>query len=169
MSQNCPVCNKTGLPDYKIQEVACPQCNSNLKAYMLLSNISKPSRGGSKIFLPIFIVILSISLVIIFFWNKSEKTRPETPSYVLQTTTKTDSSEYYKTVLTTLKDSISRIRPQKDNIVEYKIKNGDCLTKIAYNFFGDWSKYSKIESDNNLVKPYKLTIGQIIKIKIDSK
>ena len=170
MSQNCPVCNKSGLPDYKTQEVTCPQCNSNLRAYLLLNNLSKPSTGNSKSFLPISIVVLAISLLVIFFWNKSDKTKTEIPVTTPQiTSAKIDSSEYYKSVIITLKDSISKVKTQSGIEIEYKIKRGDCLSKIAYNFFGDWSKYTKIESDNNLVKPYKLAQGQIIKIKIESK
>jgi len=170
MSQNCPVCNKSGLPDYKTQEVTCTQCNSNLRAYMLLSNICKPSKENSKVFLQISIVLLAISLLIIFFWNNSEKSQTEIPSTVAQiTSAKVDSSEYYKTVIATLKDSFSRGKAQSAFEIEYKIRSGDCLSKIAYNFYGDWSKYSKIESDNNLVKPYRLIQGQIIKIKLESK
>lgn len=170
MSQNCPVCNKSGLPDYKTQEVTCPQCNSNLRAYLLLSNLSIPSAGNSKSFLPVSIVVLAISLLVIFFWNNSEKTKTEIPGTVPKIiSAKIDSSDYYKSVITTLKDSISKVKTQSGIEIEYKIKRGDCLSKIAYNFFGDWSKYTKIESDNNLVKPYKLAQGQIIKIKIESK
>lgn len=170
MSQNCPVCNKSGLPDYKNQEVTCPQCNSNLRAYLLLSKLSKPSAGNSKTFLPISIVVLAISLLVIFFWNKSEKTLTEIPATVPQiTSAKIDSSYYYQSIIASLKDSISKVKTQGSIEIEYKIKKGDCLSKIAYNFFGDWSKYSKIESDNNLVKPYKLAQGQIIKIKMESK
>jgi hypothetical protein len=170
MSQNCPVCKKSGLPDYKIQEVTCPQCNSNLRAYLLLSNISKPSTEQSKTFLPISIVVLAISLLVIFYWNKFEENQTEIPATVEQiTSTKMDSSNYYKSLIATLKDSISKVKTIGSIEIEYKIKKGDCLSKIADNFFGDWSKYQKIEIDNNLVKPYKLTQGQIIKIKMDSK
>ena len=38
---NCPVCDKAGLPNYKVSSTTCPQCNSNLEAFMLTHQLGE--------------------------------------------------------------------------------------------------------------------------------
>lgn len=170
MSYNCPVCNKTGLPDYKTIEVTCSQCNSNLKAYMLLSTISNekaPKR--TNFFIPASITLLAISIVIVFFnWDTSSKKDEVTIVEKSLLPSQNDSLIIYKNQIAQLKDSLLNSKKQIETF-NYTIKSGDCLSKISYNFYGDWRQYKMIEEDNNLQNPYKLSVGQILKIKIKAQ
>ena len=51
----------------------------------------------------------------------------------------------------------------------YTVKQGDFPWKIAAFFYGDGMSYKKIESDNNLVQPYQLKVGQELVIKLDKE
>lgn len=170
MTNNCPVCNKTGLLDYKNQEVICSQCNSNLRAYMLLNTLNQSKSGKRNFLTPISLIVLATSLLVIFFLNKSGDKIPVNSEVISSATfARNDSSDFFKTKLSELRDSVSNIKTDKEFVIDYTIKSGDCLSKIAYNFYGDWRLYSKIEADNNLAKPYKLVTGQVINIKMNLK
>jgi hypothetical protein len=54
-------------------------------------------------------------------------------------------------------------------VIEYKVRLNDCPSKIAQFFYNDWTMYKKIETDNHLVQPYTLKVGQILKISIGQK
>jgi hypothetical protein len=62
MKHNCPICNKAGLPNYTKSEVVCPQCNSDLKAFLLLDSIAttKIARFGMY-------ALIGLSFLVIFF------------------------------------------------------------------------------------------------------
>jgi LysM repeat protein len=170
MSYNCPVCNKTGLPDYKTIEVTCSQCNSNLKAYMLLDTISRvkePKR--TNFYIPASITLLAIAILIVFFnWDTSSKKSEIAVVEKSSIHSQSDSVIFYKDQIAQLKDSLLNSQKQEETF-NYKIKSGDCLSEISYNFYGDWRLYKTIEEDNNLQKPYKLSVGQILKIKIKTQ
>ena len=55
---------------------------------------------------------------------------------------------------------------EKEFSIQYKVKNGDCPSKIALFFYNDWKMYKKIEADNNLTQPYILKVGQLLTIKL---
>jgi LysM repeat protein len=167
---NCPVCKKTGLPDYRTEEVVCPQCNSNLKAFKLLSGLSlhKPTTKRTIISIGI-ISILSILLL----WQFLSNSKTETAKAALDqipTNTVVDSSEFYKKRIAELQNEVTvKNSKQEEATVSYTIKKGDCLTKIAQVFYNDWQRFEEIEKMNNLVKPYNLRVGQTIKIKLKTE
>ena len=33
---NCPVCDKSGLPDFTLNPTTCPQCNSDLSGFVVI-------------------------------------------------------------------------------------------------------------------------------------
>lgn len=167
---NCPVCNKTGLPDYKTQEVVCPQCNSNLKAFKLLSGLATHEPATKRPFISIGIVTL---LVVLLLWQFLSHQKVETTKVTLDQTPPnpvTDSSQSYKKRIAELQDSLAvKNYKQNEAIVSYTIKKGDCLTKLAQTFYNDWQRFEEIERLNSLVKPYNLRVGQIIKIKLKTE
>lgn len=168
MSNNCPICNKAGLPDYTKNNVVCPQCNSDLKAFMLLNSISQPQKSKIGTYVIIGVSVLSIAFLGMFLQSNSDKKELIAKNLVLN-------------------DSISKIQnvnikfeTQKENeqqpIVEnldvsikYKVKKGDYPYKIAEFFYNDGSKYKQIEADNNLKQPYTLQVGQILIIKLSQE
>lgn len=165
MSTNCPVCNKSGLPDYTKDSVVCPQCNSDLKPFLLLHSISKSSKSKFSNYAIIGISLLSILLLGLYLKTNSAK-----DVLIAQKMALTDSIYKIDNVIVNnpkKKNQKPQISEEKKVIaINYTVKKGDYPYKIAKFFYGDGSLYKRIERDNNLIQPYILKVGQILTIKI---
>jgi hypothetical protein len=161
MNYNCPICNQAGLPNYKIQPIQCPQCNADLKPYLLLHSISK-TQNRNKINTLIICALTLICLSLLFFLSKN-------------------AADYSRNLaengekIQLLQDSLTRHNSTKiieiagkpsGNTVIYAIKKGDSMWKIARLFYGNGSSYKQIEEANNLHKPYSLRPGQLLNINL---
>lgn len=163
MNHNCPICNKAGLSDYTRNEVVCPQCNSDLKVFLLLDSISKPVKGRFGIYALIGLTLLAILFLGLFIKTNAVKKEILATNIVLN-----DSI----TILIREKLALERQNEQlpltesKEVTVKYVVKKGDYPYKIAQFFYGDGNRYKQIEADNALVQPHTLRVGQILLIKI---
>jgi hypothetical protein len=158
----CPICGQAGLPDYKTRHTTCPQCNSDLKAYLLLNSIQKKTRSKSNIVLLSILGMCIIISVFYIFYNIHTQNKV-LENYGLKFKTLEDSLCNYRNGKSTIKNLNNEL------IYKYKIRKGDCPWKIAVIFYGNGQKYKLIEQENNLQKPYKLKIGQQIKIKLNQE
>jgi LysM repeat protein len=163
MSHNCPICNKAGLPDYTKNVVACPQCNTDLKAFLLLDSISKTKKGRFSTYALIGISLLAILFLGLFVKSNSEKSEILATNIVLNDSISNLKSEK---VATEKPKEEPQIIESKEAIVKYVVKKDDYPYKIAQFFYGDGSKYEQIEADNKLEQPYTLKVGQTLLIKI---
>jgi len=163
MSHNCPICNKAGLPDYTKSEVVCPQCNSDLKAFLILDSISTAKKGRFGSYAIIALSLLTILFLGLYIKSNSNKSEILATNIVLN-----DSISNLKSVIvaTEKPKEEPKIIGSKEATVKYAVKKGDYPYKIAQFFYGDGSKYKKIEADNDLERPYKLKVGQVLLIKI---
>lgn len=163
MNHNCPICNKAGLSDYTKNEVVCPQCNSDLKVFLLLDSISEPVKGRFGIYALIGLTLLAILFLGLFIKTNTVKKEILATNIVLK-----DSI----TILIREKLALERQNEQlpltesKEVTVKYVVKKGDYPYKIAQFFYGDGNRYKQIEADNALVQPHTLKVGQILLIKI---
>ncbi len=166
MKYNCPVCNKAGLSDYTVQQIICPQCNSDLKPYLLLRSISIPKTHRLN-----FVTISALAIVAcvsaFLYVNSINENRKLI----------TDNSKTVSLLLDSIVNLNANITPNqvkqtrnnipvKEVIIHYGVRKGDYISKIARFFYNDWRMYKKIETDNNLQRPYILKIGQSIIIKL---
>jgi len=160
----CPVCNQAGIPDYRIQPTICPQCNSDLRPYMLLSSISKRAKNKHFILVGVLGFALLMSILLFFSVNKISHLKKDLSNVNLQLT---DSNNVQAISLpshtTRQKGGYDSL---KEVVIHYRVKKGDCPAKIASFFYNDWSKYKKIETDNNLKGHYTLMVGQSLIIKV---
>lgn len=53
--------------------------------------------------------------------------------------------------------------------MEYVVKSGDSLSKIARDVLGDMSLWPTIAELNNIREPYRIEIGQVLKLTPDKK
>ena len=182
---NCPVCNKSGIPDFTQKPLVCPQCDSDLTQYYLLKAIiiknevkdnefellelnANITLKRKKLFK--YLAILSVLATFCFFahycyWGfKSNNIITDNTKKVLSFQ---DSIKSLQVIIANAKTDQSEIQASQNEIeIHYKVKNGDYPSKIAQFFYNDWLMYKKIESDNNLQQPYILKVGQILKIKL---
>lgn len=163
MSHNCPICNKGGLPNFTKRNVVCSQCNSDLKAFLLLDSILTSKKGRLGTYAIIGVSLLAILFLGLFVKSNSKKNEALSDNIVLN-----DSILKLKTEKVTIENPKEKpqIIESKDANVKYVVKKGDYPYKIAKFFYNDGNKYKKIETDNGLEQPYTLKVGQILKIKI---
>ncbi len=169
MNFNCPVCNKAGLLDYKIYQTVCPQCNSDLKPYMLISSIKKMDKSTTALKMFLFIItLIACSVLVLYFktYTEKEKIKDKYDTRIIEFT------DSLKNITSNIHDTSDIIKGNTSttNIsIVYKVKKDDCLSEIAKFFYNDWREYKKIETDNNLQKPYILRIGQPLIIKLNQE
>lgn len=167
MSYNCPICNKAGLPDYTKNDVVCPQCNSDLKAFSLLNSISKPQKSKIGMYAILVISLLSIALLGLFIKSNSDKKELVAKNMMLNDQiAKIQSAQIAERKEETATHPISA---KQEITVKYIVKKGDYPYKIAQFFYNDGSKYKQIEADNNLKQPYTLKVGHVLTIKISQE
>lgn len=169
ITNNCPVCGKAGLKNYKTQHIICPQCNSDLKPYLLLGTISKSNQQKKSKYLPLMLFGLVLITLLGLYLVNSQKSK--------------NKLDKYKADIIVLEDSIIKLNKensiqitkvaideQKNTLLhKYIVKKGDYLWKLAEFFYGDGRLYKQIEKDNNLTEPYTLYVGQEIKINLTVK
>lgn len=163
MNHNCPICNKAGLPDYTKSEVVCPQCNSDLKAFLLLDSISTSKKGKFGTYFIIGLSLLAILFLGLYIKSNSDKSEILATNIVLNDSISNLKSEI---VATEKPKEEPQIIESKEATVKYVVKKGDYPYKIAQFFYGDGNRYKQIEADNDLKQPYTLKVGQILLIKI---
>jgi hypothetical protein len=161
---NCPVCFQGGIGNYKLQDVVCPQCNSDLKPFRLLEQVAKSKNKSRRFIFPLLaVVVLLIAISSYLQFNTTEIQSKFSKEARLnkELRSKVKSMSQQQKVNTGQSDN-------KGSIIEfnYKVKQGDFPWKIAAFFYGDGMYYKKIESDNNLVQPYELRVGQELVIKL---
>jgi LysM repeat protein len=166
MNYNCPICNKAGLSDYTTNNVICPQCNSDLKAFNLLNAISNSNK--SKIMTPLLMGISCFSLLLFVLYIKSYSDNKNLVknNIILEAKISRTNEAYLKLKI---KSDLQKKSEKLDTKIKYVVKRGDYLYKIAQFFYNDGSYYRQIELDNNIKQPNNLKVGQILNIKISCK
>ena len=156
MHNKCPVCSKLGIPDYRVNQIRCPQCDSDLSSFHYTAKLSSPKKR--LILFPIvFGIAIAIGVII----------------YSINLINKKDNIIADKEALaTTLTDSLLTLKGKKsDSTIThiYTVKFGDNCSKIAKLFYGEYSHYEKIEKENNLKRGDFIFPGQELIIKLKAK
>ena len=61
-------------------------------------------------------------------------------------------------------DETPKAQESDKGYILYTVKPGDGLMKIARQFYGDASRYKEIAKFNSITDPYKIKVGQVLKI-----
>jgi len=168
ITHNCPVCGQSGLADFKRQHISCPQCNSDLKPYLILSAITKTDKRKNRLSLLLIVFSVLIISISILFIKRGIDTKNDLELYKNQIVQLEDSVVSLNTKNLSLANKIIEIENQtaQYKYVRYTVKKGDFPWKIAEFFYGDGRKYVLIEKENNLIQPYNLQVGQVLLIKM---
>lgn len=175
----CPVCGRTGIPDYLNENIVCPNCNSDLGIYRTLYALTKgdgSSNGSARRYkmLSIVLSILAVLLIgaLVFFNN------------VNSTEELGQKLADANAVVAELRDSISSLKsqiesskaidmPSASQYIEYTVMPNDSPWRIVRKFYGncqDWENISrKIAEangiwDENAATWKQIHPGQVIKI-----
>ena len=171
---NCPVCEKSGIPDFIREPIVCPQCNSDLKAFMLLNQLElettrptviqtadkdspSPSSTYWKWIIPAILIGLLSGRYLLPAINDSEQR-----------------------TIAQLRDSLSNLKqssaklPNPPQVSQptvsasetlYVVQKGDYLIKIAKRFYKGSQQYKRIVQDNGIQNIHKIMTGDTLKIK----
>lgn len=166
---NCPVCNKSGLPNFRSEPVVCPQCNSDLKGYMVLEKTNKTHKTTvrKQRNLSVVAIFLIFIIAVVFILTSKQKSTLSVP-----VTTKQDSTiNILQTRVLNQEQKIKELQTSNLNKqsadYKYVVKNGDNLSKLAYIFYNDWQEYTRIEKDNNLTSGELIHPGDTLIIKLN--
>lgn len=166
MTNKCPICNKAGLPDYTSTQTVCPQCNSDLKPFLLLNSIAKSNSKKQLLFGIIGTGVALVVFALLYFNSLSENNKIQGNNTIRVQTIHDSLQTLHTLILANPKNVSESETAEKEIIIQYKVKSGDYTSKIAYFFYNDWQMYKQIEADNNLIQPYILKVGQTLNIKI---
>lgn len=181
MHFTCPVCNTDELSTTSRGNTICPECHSDLSDYLLVYSIEK-----KKLQIDYFYASLIVLALLAFAWWYYLKARNHTmlsknsieqKINVLPSNNAIQNTSQTITILDSpvIASAIPGPHPQlqqaslplsSDCQIQYKVKSGDCITRIARLYYNDYYKYKKIEEDNKLVRPYKLHPGQLLIINL---
>jgi len=163
---NCPICQKAGVND---ESVICPQCNSDLSQFHLLTRMENKFTNWRKInsiSLIVFIIVI-IALIVLLLYPKMDN---NTIANHQKSPRKTiDSTEYYRNkyfVVSHKIDSLNKIAEAR-SFINYKVKYGDNLSKIALMFYDDVGMAYTIAEDNKLKNANRIFVNQSLIIEID--
>ena len=160
----CPICDKTGIPDFIKEDVVCPCCNSDLRIYRKIHLSSIKTNESQKNKWPLIIVFLFIVVIGVVGWRYSEQSELQSQLSNMKTLLAEKETKIVK-----LTDSIKNLsQPVKynlDNSQWYIVKQGDSFCKISRIVYGTEGKYKKIIELNNLKSNTILQPGDSIRIK----
>lgn len=162
----CPVCQKAGINS---EAIICPQCNSDLSQLHLLTRIESKLANWRKRN-SILVIVLGTVITTLFILLLKPKTGNTTIGNSQKIARETiDSTEYYRNkyfVISHKIDSLNNVAGARA-FINYKVKFGDNLSKIALMFYNDASKITKIAKDNGLKNANQIFVNQSLVIEID--
>lgn len=158
----CPICQRGGL---SAGTQSCPQCNSDLSSFSIIDKIETRLIARRKVMLVSGVSALVMVIVVVAFIRNRELRIETLASH--DEPTKIDSVPYYRNRLNTLLIEVDSLKRKSIFVINYKVRPGDNLSRIAYLFYSDVNKADKIAKDNRLKNPDLIKVGEILKVKID--
>lgn len=138
ITYNCPVCGQSGLADFKRQHISCPQCNSDLRPYLLLSAITKTDKRKNNLSLLLIISSLLIVFVSILFIKSGIDTKNDLDISKNQIVQLNDSVVNLNNKNLSLSNKIVEIENQtaQNKYVKYTVKKVIFHGKLLNSFTG---------------------------------
>ena len=161
----CPICDKTGIPDFLNEDVVCPCCNSDLRIYRKIHLFStntneSPKNKWSIVFVLLLVIVLAI---VGLRYTKLSEFQEQIACMKTQLVEK---DAYIVQLLDSIKKMSEPVsKSNKENSHWYVVKPGDSFCKISRIFYGTETKYETIMKLNNLKSNTILQPGDSIRIK----
>jgi len=168
----CPVCGKPGIPDFRHENVVCPQCGSDLSIFRDINelkekagNTASPSSSRWKK------TAITAGAVALLTTGANFIPRAGNGTAVVSNDDSLKvQNDSLKSEVQELKDSIVVImnqkRPSDTKVTDgelYTVQKGDCLWTIAQQLYGDGSRCFELARLNNLSVNSVLQVGDKLK------
>ena len=154
----CPVCGKGGLPDFRQDDIICPACETDLKAYRLLNEISKKQKNGkmNKVLLAILAVFL-LSFSLFFFSQKQSQGKIEAKH-------KEEMESLKNKIVLLEEESLSSYNSKKNenkpSHFTYTVRKGDSFYLISQKMYGSQKYAKEIAEANSKDFSHLLVVGE---------
>lgn len=148
----CPVCSKTGIPDFRNENVVCPCCGTDLSIYRKISIAQKSLQTSgnnkkSRLLATITSIIAIASLIACFYMyhNNTPKSEVDNKDLFAQINELKQENK-------SLSDSIVVLNKKGQSIERrtYTVVKGDCPWSISEKVFGDGRRYDELLRLNNM-------------------
>lgn len=147
----CPVCNKTGIPDFKNENVVCPCCGTDLSVYKTINAAQKATihREGknkkARILAALSLVVAVASLITCayLYYTKPPVKETDNDNLIAQIATLKQENK-------SLSDSIAVLNKKTPARRTYTVVKGDCPWRISEKVFGDGRRYDELLRLNNM-------------------
>ncbi len=75
-SKTCPICGRKGINDFHKEDVKCPNCGSDLRAFRIINAIEMESKAKSTVWKPVALVAMIAALLfaILYFTKGASPT-----------------------------------------------------------------------------------------------
>ncbi len=175
----CPVCGRTGIPDYLNENVVCPNCNSDLGVYRTLHALAKgdDSSNGSAWRYKTLSIVLSILAVLLIgallFFNSGNSTKELDKKLVEANAVVAELRDSVTNLNFQIESSKTADLPFTSQYIEYTVIPNDSPWRIIRKFYGkrqDWEfisrKIAEVNGiwDENTAAWKQIHPGQIIRI-----
>jgi nucleoid-associated protein YgaU len=163
----CPVCGKTGIPDYQVQDTICPQCGADLSIYKLAHDIENAtSQSGEKVgkrFVWIIPALIACCLAIALVCTalNGSSTRKELKAFEKENAV----LQAKVSELQQAKVDTSAPQPEQSTPFVYTVRRGDSFWLISKRLYGTGTRYREIAESNGMTPESKLNIGDKLIIK----
>lgn len=176
----CPVCGRTGIPDYLNEKVVCPNCNSDLSIYHSLHLLEEDGNNADgninkyksliRVLSIILLAVLLVAGISVGYYYKDAKSSKEKLIAANNVTSElNDSIRTLSNLIVAQKSD----NPSYSQYIEYNIVANDSPWKIVRKFYGnrnDWEDVSRKIAELNGIWDEKarewkpISPGQTIKL-----
>jgi len=148
----CPICGKSGLPNYRKEAAVCPACNTDLSVYLLINESdSKNSFFWKSLF---GVSVLSIFVLAYFLVTKT----PVKVAYNVEIQKLNDSIKVLQKEKSTLNNQLSK------QYYYYQVRKFDSFCKVSKKFYGTEKFSVEIAQFNGMHINDKLHLGDKLRM-----
>jgi len=155
----CPVCGKTGIPDYHEEDIKCPCCGSDLSIYRVIDQI--PEEGKKKnVWKPISAVAILAAAVFGGLFLVQKTSGPAEPTNQQGTTLvqlEDSNSKLNRKIETNSTSTSSTIKG-----FPYVVRKGDSYWSISRKIYGTGTKAEEIAQSNQRTLDMTLEPGDTL-------
>ena len=154
----CPVCGRTGIPDYLNENVVCPNCNSDLGVYKTLHALAEGSNSssGSTRRYKMLSIVLSILAVLLIgalvFFNSGNSTKELDKKLAKANAVVAELRDSVSNLKSKIESSKTADLPSASQYIEYTVIPNDSPWRIIRKFYGnrqDWETISRKIAEAN--------------------
>lgn len=159
----CPICGKSGIPNYFSQDTVCPCCGSDLSIYRLVDAINDNNMGKKNLSWK-RVILTCVAFTLAVFFAVSSILLMSSKNGAVEVASKLNCKvDSLNTEISALRSSLAETSKTTPTApaggFTYTVRKGDCLWGISRKLYGNGSLYAKIAAANNLETNECLHIG----------